>query len=363
MKIELKNNKIFFENQGQKKEIHPFWFRERVNGESFIDEATQQRLFDPTKLEEDIKINSLSLSDQFLEITFNDGAYTKFAVQNILREFSNEDEIKKVEWDSTFTNLKNFKFEDNFFNEKVMYDALIDFYKFGFVIFKDVPTKNNFITNFANSIGSIRRTNFGEFFNVKSKPNPNDLAYTSLALAPHTDNPYRNPVPCIQMLHCIENEVIGGLSTLVDGYTVTEKLKKDFRDYYNILTDVKVRFQFIDQSVILEDWAEMIQLNEKGEFKQVRFSPRLDFVPLMEKNKLELFYSARKKISELYNSDQYRVEFKLSPGDLLMMDNYRLLHGRTSYDTNQGNRFLQGCYIDYDSTEGKLKHLKRKFSL
>ena len=366
MKIELKNNKIFFENQGRKKEIHPFWFRERINGGSFIDEATQQRLFDPTKLEEDIKINSLNLSDQFLEITFNDGAYTKFAVQNILREFSNEDEIekiKKVEWDSSFTNFKNFKFEDNFFNEKVMYDALIDFYKFGFVIFKDVPTKNNFITNFANSIGSIRRTNFGEFFNVKSKPNPNDLAYTSLALAPHTDNPYRNPVPCIQMLHCIENEVNGGLSTLVDGYTVTEKLKKDFRDYYNILTDVKVRFQFIDQSVILEDWAEMIQLNEKGEFKQVRFSPRLDFVPLMEKNKLELFYSARKKISELYNSDQYRVEFKLSPGDLLMMDNYRLLHGRTSYDTSQGNRFLQGCYIDYDSTEGKLKHLKRKFNL
>ena len=366
MKIELKNNKVFFENRGQKKEIHPFWFRERVSGESFIDKGTQQRLFDPTQLQEDIKINSLNLSDQFLEITFNDGAYTKFAIQNILREFDNENvikKIKKVEWDSSFTNFKNFEFENNFFNEKIMYDALIDFYKFGFVIFKDVPTKDNFITKFANSIGSIRRTNFGEFFNVKSKPNPNDLAYTSLALAPHTDNPYRNPVPCIQMLHCIENEVNGGLSTLVDGYTVTEKLKKDFTDYYNILTEVKVRFQFIDQSVILEDWAEMIQLNEEREFKQVRFSPRLDFVPLMEKNKLELFYSARKKISELYNSDQYRVEFKLNPGDLLMMDNYRLLHGRTSYDANQGNRFLQGCYIDYDSTEGKLKHLKRKFNL
>ena len=366
MKIELENNKVFFENRGQKKEIHPFWFRERVSGESFIDKGTQQRLFDPTQLQEDIKINSLNLSDQFLEITFNDGAYTKFAIQNILREFDNENvikKIKKVEWDSSFTNFKNFEFEDNFFNEKVMYEALIDFYKFGFVIFKDVPTKDNFITKFANSIGSIRRTNFGEFFNVKSKPNPNDLAYTSLALAPHTDNPYRNPVPCIQMLHCIENEVNGGLSTLVDGYTVTEKLKKDFTDYYNILTEVKVRFQFIDQSVILEDWAEMIQLNEEREFKQVRFSPRLDFVPLMEKNKLELFYSARKKISELYNSDQYRVEFKLNPGDLLMMDNYRLLHGRTSYDANQGNRFLQGCYIDYDSTEGKLKHLKRKFNL
>ena len=66
---------------------------------------------------------------------------------------------------------------------------------------------------------------------------------------------------------------------------------------------------------------------------------------------------------QLYFTSHLRIEFKLSPGDLLMMDNYRLLHGRTSYDANEGNRFLQGCYIDYDSTEGKLKHLKRKFNL
>ena len=107
----------------------------------------------------------------------------------------------------------------------------------------------------------------------------------------------------------------------------------------------------------------MISLDENNQFKQVRFSPRLDFVPLLEKNKLELFYKSRNKISELYNSDDFRIEFKLTPGDLLMMDNHRLLHGRTVYDANEGNRFLQGCYIDYDSTEGKLKYLKRKFNL
>ena len=366
MKIELENNKVFFENEGKKKEIHPFWLRERVDGESFVDKTTKQRLFDPTELQNNIQINSLNLSNEYLEITFNDGVNTKLAIKNILKEFTIASEvkhIKKIEWDSSLKDFKNFEFKENFFEKEEMYKALINFYEYGFVIFKKVPTKNNFIVNFANSIGSIRRTNFGEFFNVKSKPNPNDLAYTSLPLAPHTDNPYRNPVPCIQMLHCIENEVSGGFSTLVDGYTVTEKLKKDFQDYYKILTKVKVRFQFIDQSVVLEDWAEMIRLDDAGNFKQVRFSPRLDFVPLMDKEKLELYYSARKKISELYNSDQYRIEFKLSPGDLLMMDNHRLLHGRTIYDANEGNRFLQGCYIDYDSTEGKLKHLKRKFNL
>ena len=301
-----------------------------------------------------------------MEVTFNDGAYTKLTIENILKEFSNINEVKyidRVEWDSTLKVFNNFEFKDNFFEEQEMYNALVSFYQYGFVIFKKVPTKNNFIVNFANSIGSIRRTNFGEFFDVKSKPNPNDLAYTSLSLAPHTDNPYRNPVPCIQMLHCIENKVSGGLSTLVDGFTVTQKLKNEFPEFYKILCQIKVRFQFIDNSVVLEDWAEMIRLDENGNFKQVRFSPRLDFVPLIDKDKLDLYYSARKKISELYNSEKYRIEFKLLPGDLLMMDNYRLLHGRTSYNANEGNRFLQGCYIDYDSTEGKLKHLKRKFNL
>ena len=365
MKIELSKNKVFFEKQGAKKEIHPFWLRERVNSENFLDQKTQQRLFDPTMIKNSSEISKVNISDKFLEVSFKDGAYAKLVIENILKEFEKDNElyfINKISWKSDFQNNNIYKFNKNFFEEKIMYESLLDFYKYGFVIFENVPTQDNFIVNFANSIGSIRRTNFGEFFNVKSKPNPNDLAYTSLPLAPHTDNPYRKPVPCIQLLHCIENEVGGGLSTLVDGLAVTEELKKEHPSFFQILTEIKVRFQFVDDNVVLEDWAEMIQLDENKRLKQVRFSPRLDFVPLMDKGKLELYYTARNEISEMYNSEKFRIEFKLKPGDLLMMDNYRLLHGRTEYNANEGNRFLQGCYIDYDSTEGKLKHLKRKFN-
>ena len=366
MKIELTDNKVFFEKQGAKKEIHPFWLRERVNSENFLDQKTQQRLFDPTMLKNSSEISKVNISDKFLEVSFKDGSYAKLVIENILKEFEKDNElyfINKISWKSDFQNNNIYKFNKNFFEEKIMYESLLDFYKYGFVIFENVPTQDNFIVNFANSIGSIRPTNFGEFFNVKSKPNPNDLAYTSLPLAPHTDNPYRKPVPCIQLLHCIENEVGGGLSTLVDGLAVTEELKKEHPSFFQILTEIKVRFQFVDDNVVLEDWAEMIQLDENKRLKQVRFSPRLDFVPLMDKEKLELYYAARNKISEMYNSKKFRIEFKLKPGDLLMMDNYRLLHGRTEYNANEGNRFLQGCYIDYDSTEGKLKHLKRKFNI
>ena len=367
MKIELNENKVFFNNGSQKKEIHPFWLRERVDGEEYLDKGTQQRLFDPTSLNSDITINNASINNDFLEINFNDGVNSKLNIEKLALDFFNEDtvikSIEKSKWNSSLNDIKNFSYKENFSESIEMYYLLISFYKFGFVVISEVPTHDNFIVKFANSIGSVRRTNFGEYFDVKSKPDPNDLAYTSLHLAPHTDNPYRNPVPCIQLLHCIENEVSGGFSTLVDGYTVTEDLKNENPDFYKILTEVKVKFKFIDKEVVLEDWSELIKLNDDKTFKQVRFSPRLDYVPMLDKEKLDLYYKARKKLSEMYNSDKYRVEFKLAPKDLLMMDNHRLLHGRTAYETKEGKRFLQGCYIDYDSTEGKLRHLKRKFNL
>ena len=367
MKIELDENKVYFNNGSVKKEIHPFWLRERIEGEDFLDKGTQQRLFDPTTLNSEILINKANINDKFLELDFNDGIKSTLDINKLALEFYNEDtvikSILKIKWNSTLNNIKNIKYQSDFFDSKEMYELLVSFYKYGFVIIKNIPVENNFIVKFANSLGSVRRTNFGEYFDVKSKPDPNDLAYTSLGLSPHTDNPYRNPVPCIQLLHCIESQVTGGLSTLVDGFTVTEDLKKENPDFYKILSEVKVRFKFIDKDVVLEDWSELIKLDGNNNFKQVRFSPRLDYVPMLDKEKLDLYYKARKKLSEMYNSEKYRIEFKLAPKDLMMMDNYRLLHGRTSYETKEGNRFLQGCYIDYDSTEGKLRHLKRKFNI
>ena len=365
MKIEVNNNTVIFNNNNQKTEIHPLWLRERVNGEEFLDKKTEQRLFDPSFLE-NIEIKSAIIKNNTLQLTFNDGVNSIFQIEKLKSEFLDSDNllntVKISLWDSSLKESPQYIYKEDFFESEEMFSLLKSFYKYGFVIVKKLPINNNFIVNFANSIGNVRPTNFGEFFNVKSVPNPNDLAYTSLPLSPHTDNPYRKPVPCIQMLHSIENEVSGGLSTLVDGFKVANHIKKNDPDFFEILTKVKVKFKFTDNNVVLENNGSLIELDENRNLKQVRFSTRLDFVPILEKNKLDLYYKARKKISDLYNSNKFRIEFKLTSGDLLMMDNHRLLHGRTAYDANEGKRFLQGCYIDYDSSEGKLRHLKRNFN-
>jgi len=263
MKIEIDSKKVFINSGNNKEEIHPFWLRERINNEDALDKGNQQRLFDPNSINTNIDIEKIENEDGLLNLFFNDGTNYKIKEDQILNEYKSQNldpiSIDKIKWDSNFNNFQKFKFENDIFEKKIMYDLLVSFYKYGFVVLTNVTTEDNFIIKFANSIGSVRRTNFGEFFNVRSVPNPNDLAYTSLALSPHTDNPYRKPVPCVQLLHCITNNVSGGNSTLVDGYTVSEKIKEDYPEYYEILSSVKVKFKFIDNTVEPIDESELIK--------------------------------------------------------------------------------------------------------
>ena len=86
MKIELHENKVYFNNGTEKKEIHPFWLRERVDGEEFVDKGTQQRLFDPTSLSNDIIISKASIHEEFLEVNFNDGISSKLNLSKVALE-------------------------------------------------------------------------------------------------------------------------------------------------------------------------------------------------------------------------------------------------------------------------------------
>ena len=148
MKIELNKNKVLYNNGKTVQEIHPFWLRERVDGDEFLDNGTQQRLFDPSTMNGEIIIKKVQIKNGFLEVDFNDGVNSKLDINKLKTEFSNKDtvikSIPKKKWDSTLKNIKNFEYKEGFFESKEMYDLLISFYEFGFVVIKNVPTENNY---------------------------------------------------------------------------------------------------------------------------------------------------------------------------------------------------------------------------
>jgi len=190
--------------------------------------------------------------------------------------------------------------------------------------------------------------NWGLLFNVEKKANATDTAYTDLALPSHTDNPYRQPIPGIQFLHCLKNEVSGGLSTLVDGIAITERLAEESPEQAKLLEAINIRFRYQGPSAILENWGPMVERDHRGIVYRIRLSSKLDYVPAMDKETLDMFYAARRRLYELSNDEEFQITFPFREGTLLMMDNYRLLHGRTAFNGTQGHRWLQGCYTDHD---------------
>ena len=91
-------------------------------------------------------------------------------------------------------------------------------YRYGCAKMTGGKTESGALIQIADLFGYIRETNYGKWFEVRSEINAINLAYTNLGLQAHTDNPYRDPVPTIQILYCLENSASGGDSTVVDGF-------------------------------------------------------------------------------------------------------------------------------------------------
>jgi len=166
----------------------------------------------------------------------------------------------------------------------------------------------------------------------------------------------------VQLLHCLANETSGGLSTLVDGFAAAQMLRSSDPEGFRVLSRTPVRFRFRDVDTELVRSASLIEVDGVGGLQAINFSPRLDYVPLAPPAELTAYFEARKKLDALLRSPKYEIRFLLNAGDLMMMDNRRLLHGRTSFDTREGLRHLQGCYIDVDGPRSVYRVIRRKLA-
>ncbi len=75
---------------------------------------------------------------------------------------------------------------------------------------------------------------------------------------------------------------------------------------------------------------------------------------------VEPWYEAYRNFAQILKQPERELIFRLAPGDLLVMQNERALHGRTAFDANLGRRHLQGCYVDKDGLESRMRVLRRQ---
>jgi gamma-butyrobetaine hydroxylase len=229
---------------------------------------------------------------------------------------------------------------------------------FGFALLRGVPVVPGEVTRVVALFGYVRETNYGRLFDVRSVVNPNNLAYTGLALGGHTDNPYRDPTPSLQLLHCLSSSTSGGENTLVDGFRVAAALRARRPSDYDLLTRHPVRFRFQDEDTDLSAEFPILMLNPLGELIAVHYNNRSPEPFDLPPDQVEPYYAAYRHFVGLLESPAYQVRFKLEPGDLFIVDNLRVLHGRTGFSA-AGQRHLQGCYADRDSLRSRLAVLNR----
>ena len=230
----------------------------------------------------------------------------------------------------------------------------------GFAVLSGVPLENGSVADVAELFGHVRTTNYGSVFDVRSVAEPTNLAYTPLGLGPHTDNPYRDPVPTLQLLHCLSSSASGGESTLVDGFHAAEILRAEHPADFALLAGYNVTFRYRDDSAELSASAPIIELDPNGDVRALRFNARSLQSPAMSHRELAAWYDAYLRLSRLLESDRLQVRLRLEPGDLFIVDNRRVLHGRTPYAAGGGERHLQGCYADIDGLRSTLAVLSRE---
>jgi trimethyllysine dioxygenase len=225
----------------------------------------------------------------------------------------------------------------------------------GFVLVNEAPASSNATKEIMERMAYVRNSIFGGFSVWDNKlENPDDTAFTSLAIEPHTDGTYLHDAPGLQTLHCLQRNSIGGENQLVDGLAIAEKMRIEYPEYFKILSSINIPGRYIKTDTYLEAKRPLFRVNDEGKVVQVSFNNH-DRAPFrLDNDLMNKFYEAYKVFHNLANDKKRQFQFMLEPGKVLTFDNWRVLHARSSLT---GYRQLCGGYHNREDFESKLRSI------
>ena len=225
---------------------------------------------------------------------------------------------------------------------------------YGFCLAEGVPATPEDTAALARRIGYLRVTIFGDFWDFTADLAKADTAYTNLELRPHTDGTYAQDAPGLQLFHCLHLAGSGGESVLVDGLRIAEELRAADPEAYQTLATVEVTGRYIGDGAHLMATRPVLR-HDHGRLVQVTFN-NYDRAPFrLPDAEMRAFYRALKAFEALANDARLQWRHPLRPGEVLLFDNWRVLHGRAAYE---GARRLCGAYLNREDFDSRLRVLR-----
>ncbi|KAG0140933.1 hypothetical protein CROQUDRAFT_52502 [Cronartium quercuum f. sp. fusiforme G11] len=417
------------------------WLRDSCESDSSIDKFTKQKLFKSS----DIPLNiypiksELLLNDQIelrltwshhllsnqtkkdepdislfkLSFLLNHSNITNYQnhqnKQNLLdpklwidyqKEEEEEEEgnriVKLKNQDELFINFN--QLINNHDKQKNRYEILKQLNQDGIIFFndlKDVNHENQTSINYLNQLIEYlgldtRSTFYGNYWDVKFEgKDAKNVANTNLPLDLHMDLLHFQNPPRFQFLYCLKNQVKGGKSSFVDGYSTLKALFFKNPKHFKILNENLISFKYKNANHFTFYQHPTIELKTNIKFKDltnhnlIQSINSLNYSPPFQsnfgynldnsrnddhiRNQIDLF-NALTTFDQLLHQPKYSFELLLEPGQCVAFDNRRILHARTAFENDDHDlnslgvkRWLRGCYVDGDSVWDRIRFLSESF--
>jgi gamma-butyrobetaine dioxygenase/trimethyllysine dioxygenase len=195
-------------------------------------------------------------------------------------------------------------------------------------------------------------THFGRIEDLRTdnttNANTDQLGYTDAGIGLHTDQPFLDRPPRYQLLQGIRSAETGGDNMIADGLAAFRYLASVDAEAATLLLETPVRFHRKQAAFEREVIAPLVRLpSATGEGFQIRASYFTMAPHRLRFDRMAGWYRAHDAFVRLLRDPRHHYRFRLAPGDALLYDNHRVLHGRTAFT---GARWVRGVYFDPRAT-------------
>ncbi len=238
-------------------------------------------------------------------------------------------------------------YQDWMNNDAAFWDAFADLFRTGLIRVTGVPLEEDAVERVATRIAPLQHTFYGRTWDVKSKPQAENVAYTSQFLGLHQDLLYHRPVPGLQLLHCLANSTEGGESLFSNGIRAAYEVKLTKRPEWDALVSIKTSFHYQKGEHHYFERTPIVRTNHAGHPQQTAWAPPFQATFPLHRSRREMlrWKDAAQAFQTAAESKDNMVEMKLGPGECVIFDNRRILHGRRQFAATTGDRWLKGTYI------------------
>jgi trimethyllysine dioxygenase len=335
------------------------WLRDHSHDPETLHPVSQQRLLFTAGVPADITGVRAEVEGDALVVEWRDGGSSRLPLTflesyRVPQTVPTRIDVDRVLWDATtIYPTPSVSYDEVMSSNEGTVRWLREVARWGFAFVTGTPATTAATEELVRRVAYVRESIFGGFWWFTADMKHDDLAYTNTELLAHTDGTYSHDGPGLQLLHCIEFlDPVGGDSTMVDGFRIAAELKEKFPEYYELLSSFSVPGQYIGDGSHLMSSRPVFRHDQTGELVQVSFNngDRAPF--LLPPDEQRAFYDALRAFEDLANDERLQWQHVLAPGEAMLFDNWRVLHGRKAYS---GTRTLCGAYLNHEDFESRLR--------